>query len=136
VLPNLTASAIGLGMAVLSAGACSPRQPESRERASGQPASFVNRVWMAAESTGVQQGQLYVFLSDGSMVIASREGTPSLGYWSRDSLGLVLVEDGIPYATDIVELTPDEFRIRSHNPGGEVEIRLVPAPGDASPSEP
>ncbi len=30
-------------------------------------------------------------------------------------------------AADIVSLTADEFRLRSHNPGDAVEITLVPA---------
>lgn len=136
MFPIRTACCTGLCLAVLSAGGCSPRRPESGGSASSRPASFVNRVWMAADSTGVQPGQLYVFLSDGTMVITSPQGTPTLGFWSRDSLGLVLVEEGIPYAADIVELTEGEFRIRSHNPGGELEIRLIPAPGDAAPSGP
>ena len=29
---------------------------------------------------------------------------------------------------DILKLTADEFKILSHNPGGTLEITLVPAP--------
>jgi hypothetical protein len=36
-----------------------------------------------------------------------------------------MIEEGIPYPTDILELTADRFRIRSHNPGEPVEIGMV-----------
>ncbi len=45
--------------------------------------------------------------------------------FERDSP--VMVEEPIPYRTEIVKLTGGEFRIRSHNPGGAVEVTLVPA---------
>ena len=75
-------------------------------------------------------GQLYVFLSEGTLVIASAGGTPAFGRWSRTGEGLTMVEEGRSYPTDIVSLTADEFRIRSHNPGQPVDIRLVPADRD------
>lgn len=91
---------------------------------------FVNRVWRVAESSTVAPGQLYVFLSEGTLVVASGGGTPALGRWSRTAEGLTMVEEGLSYRTDIVSLTADEFRIRSHNPGQPVDIRLVPADRD------
>ena len=40
-----------------------------------------------------------------------------------------MVEEGISYKVDILTLTADEFKILSHNPGGALEITMVPAPG-------
>jgi hypothetical protein len=91
------------------------------------PITFVNRVWQVAESSAVAPGQLYVFLSEGTLIVASPTGTPSLGRWLRAGDGLTMIEDGISHPTDIVALTATEFRIRSHNPGQPVDIRLVPA---------
>ena len=91
------------------------------------PATFVNRVWRVADSTAVAPGQLYVFLSEGTLVMTSPSATPSLGTWRRDGDGFTMVEEGRPYRVDILALTDQEFRIRSHNPGQPVDIRLVPA---------
>lgn len=91
--------------------------------------SFVNRVWRVA---GADNDQLYVFLSGGTLVITSATGTPMVGRWAHAGPGLTMVEDGFEYTTNILSLTGDEFRIRSHNPGQAVEIRLVPADRDAA----
>ncbi len=103
------------------------------QASSGREATLVNRVWRVAESPDVQAGQLYVFLSEGTLVIASPNGTPSLGTWSRANSGLIMVEEGIRYPVDIVSLSEGELRIRSHNPGGAAEMRLVPADASAQP---
>lgn len=93
-------------------------------------ATFVNRVWSVAESTGMSPGQLVVFLSEGTLVFADPYGNkPAFGAWKYDGTSLTMVEEGIPYKVDILGLNNTEFRIRSHNPGGVVETRLVPAKG-------
>jgi hypothetical protein len=106
-------------------------QPSAAPPATTAPPTFVNRVWEVADGSAVAPGQLYVFLSEGTLVVASPTGTPSLGRWSRRGDGLTMVEAGLTYATDIVALSADEFRIRSHNPGTALDIRLVPATGEA-----
>ena len=116
---SLVTGAAGLAVA------CGPSS--SPPPAPSAAPTFVNRVWRVAESSAVAPGQLYVFLSEGTLVVASSTGTPALGRWSRSGAGLTLVEEGQSYPTDIVSLTADEFRIRSHNPGPAVDIRLVPA---------
>jgi hypothetical protein len=93
-----------------------------------QVPAFAGKVWRAQASTGVEAGTTYAFLADGTLVIDSPNGTPMHGHWSYDNDRLVMVEEGISYATDILELDSDAFRIRSNNPGGSVEIALVPAP--------
>ena len=107
-----------------SAAPAQPVQP-------AQPAAgprFVNRVWSVESSTAVAPGTLYVFLSEGTLVIASPDGKPMLGSWRRSGDGLVMVEESIEYPTDILKLDGSSFVIRSHNPGTPVDISLVPAP--------
>jgi hypothetical protein len=87
----------------------------------------VNRVWSVASSSAVAPGTLYVFLSEGTLVIASPQSKPMLGSWKRSGDGLILVEESIEYPTDILNLDAGSFVIRSHNPGSPVDISLVPA---------
>ncbi len=74
---------------------------------------------------------LYVFLSDGTLVITSSNGTPALGTWKYDNGKLTMVEESRPYEVEVLALGATEFRIRIHNPGEPVEITFVPA--DAPP---
>jgi hypothetical protein len=110
--------------------ACTAPPPAANDQA-GTPASppprFEDRVWRVAESSAVAPGHLYVFLSEGTLVITSPHSTPTFGRWMRSGDGLTIIEEGQVYPTDIVALSADEFRIRSHHPGPPVDIRLVPA---------
>jgi hypothetical protein len=114
--------------AILSACSPSPAAAPAPAERSG----FVNRVWRVERSTAVSPGTLYVFLSDGTLVVASENGKPSLGTWKRENGKLTMVEEGIAYDVDILRLDARGFAIRSHNPGEPVDIEMVPAP---SPSE-
>lgn len=109
----------------LLTGCSGPSQKTVSEVA---PTTFVNRVWKVSESSGVAAGQLYVFLSEGTLVIASSTGRPSLGSWQQDGEhALTMVEEGLSYRVDIVEISATRFRIRVHNPGPPTEILLTPA---------
>ena len=90
-------------------------------------ANFINRVWRVSESSSVAPGTLYVFLSEGTLLITSPNSKPALGTWNQDGGILTMVEASIAYKVDILNLSAEEFRIRSNNPGGAVELRLVPA---------
>lgn len=94
---------------------------------SGDSVRIVNRVWKVASSTGGAPGQLYTFLSDGTLLIASATGTPLLGTWSYAPGVLTLVEEGIAYKTEILQSTDDELKVRSFNPGGSIDINFVRA---------
>ena len=95
--------------------------------------AFVEKVWRVQSSSAGEPGSTYAFLADGTLVIDSPHGTPMQGNWRYDDGKLVMVEEGIAYATDIVRLDATTFQIRSHNPGGVVDITLVPAPDVALP---
>src|SRR5689334_17296033 len=83
--------------------------PVPAEQTSSQPAaaapSFVNRVWSVQSSNAVATGQLYVFLSEGTLVIASPNGKPALGNWKQHERTFTMVEEGIAYDVEILELT-------------------------------
>lgn len=91
-------------------------------------AAFVDKVWRVEASTAVEPGSTYTFLADGTLVIDSPNGTPLHGSWSYDDGKLTMTEEGVAYPTDILKLDASTFQIRSNNPGGAVEITLVPAP--------
>ncbi len=93
------------------------------------PASFIDRVWVVAESQQVALGELRVFLSEGTHVMASPHGTPALGTWRYRDGRLTITEEGREYEVDILELKEDVFRIRIHGPGTPVDIRFKPAEG-------
>ena len=90
-------------------------------------ASFVNRVWAVAESKQVEPGALRVFLSDGTLVMASPNSTPAFGQWRSEDGRLTITEEGRDYPTDILALSEHAFRVRINGPGEPVEILFEPA---------
>ncbi len=129
--------------ALLAVAGCSP--PDSSHTVSGRattqgpflgaPASFVNRVWVVAESKQVAPGELRIFLSEGTLVMASPHGTPALGTWRYDGGHLTITEDGREYQVEIQELNENVFRIRIHGPGEPVDIRFQLAGRPPVPTE-
>jgi hypothetical protein len=121
--PAVTALLLLSGCSNPPAPAASTREPQQQEAA----ASFVNQVWEVSRSSGVEPGMMYVFLSDGTLVITSPHGKPAFGTWKSEAGGLTMVEESIPYKVEILKLGPDEFTIRMHSPGEPLEITFVPA---------
>lgn len=97
---------------------------------------FVDKVWTVESSTAVAAGTHYAFLADGTLAIGAPQQRDSFGRWSYARGKLVMIEEGVEYPTDIVALDEAHFALRSHNPGGTVDIRLVPAPDVALPKAP
>lgn len=126
-------NAPGYGAAVL-ARLTLPACPGGQPSAAAAEPSFVNRVWAVAESKQVAPGDLRVFLSEGTMVMAAPHGRPALGTWRRQDRGLRITEEGLEYQVDILELTNDTFRIRIHNPGEAVGISFRPAEPETKPT--
>src|SRR5262245_43152435 len=130
-------------VAVLALAACGKKaeppkpapaaaQPIAREAAESGP-YFINRVWAVSDSTAVAPGSLRVFLSDGTLVMASVHEAPALGAWRYEGGRLTITEEGRDYPADILELTDRSFRIRMLSPGEPVEIAFAPAE-QASPA--
>jgi len=110
-----------------------PPQPAGPETVAqpapaGRPVSFVNRVWVVAQSRHVEPGELRVFLSDGTLVMASPHSKPAFGQWRSEGGRLTITEEGRNYPTEILALTENAFRIRINGPGEPVEIVFEPAP--------
>jgi hypothetical protein len=116
-------------LALLLVAGCSSPAPSEETSTQPSPAasSFINRVWSVQSSNAVAAGQLYVFLSEGPLVIASPHGKPALGSWKQHDRTFTMVEEGIAYEVEILELSENLFRIRMRNPGEPVEMTLVPA---------
>jgi hypothetical protein len=118
-----------IALAALLLASCSdPAPPAESKNAETTNANFVNKVWSVTHSTAVAPGTLYVFLSEGTLVITSPGNTPMVGKWSSTPDGLTMTEESIDYRVEILKLTDSVFTIRSHNPGEPVEIEMKAAP--------
>ena len=125
----LTAAAVGSGCsrAAEAPGTAPPGSGAPPAVPAVAASSFVNRVWRVAQSPTVAAGQLYVFLSDGTLVVTSPQSKPLLGRWQQDGDRLQVTEEGITYRVDILALSSNEFHIHYNDPGAGVDLRLVPA---------
>lgn len=118
---------------LLLAAACSrePEPPPVAAVPATPPVSvkpgFVNKVWEVSVSTGVAPGTLYAFLSDGTLVITSPNTKAAFGAWTYNNGALTMTEESQEYKVNILNLSHEELRLKSNNPGGSVEILLVPA---------
>ncbi|MDP2227377.1 MAG: hypothetical protein Q8J78_07855 [Moraxellaceae bacterium] len=116
-------------MLVLAVSACSKKDEAASEAATavaGQP-GYVNKVWKVSASNGVAPGQLYVFLSEGTLIMASSSGRPVVGAWEGGEKELNMIEGGVPHRTEILSLKSDELKLKTHHPNGAIDITLVPA---------
>lgn len=122
--------------ASLLLAACSPPAPPAGavHKAPQTPAApadtapgFTNKVWKVGKSSGGHAGMLYVFLSDGTLLITSAQSTPSLGRWRYAGDTLTLVEEGIAHPAAVLKREADELTIRFPGPGTPLELTFVPA---------
>jgi hypothetical protein len=129
--------------ALVVVSACSTREPSQQGSADtagvkdslAPPVTFINRVWVVAESDQVALGEVRVFLSDGTLVLTSPHGTPAFGTWNYQEGRLTITEESLKYDVDILELTRDTFRIRINSPGEPVVVRFAPAPQPTVPGK-
>ncbi len=113
----------------LCLGACLNKGDAAKQdfdHAGSASAGFVNKVWQVSSSSGVAAGTLYVFLSEGTLLITSPNTKPTLGTWKYEGGALTMVEEGLSYKAEILRLSAGEFKIRSNNPGQPVETTLIP----------
>ena len=117
------------GQAEAKAGtseAIAPEKVNAQQAPKAKP-EFINKVWKVNQSNAVANGQLYIFLSDGTLVITAPQQKPALGTWSYQDKKLVMTEESIAYPVDIVRLSDSSFSIRMHSPGEPVDLQLVDA---------
>jgi hypothetical protein len=113
-------------VAIQSGRSASPPAPASTP-------AFVGTVWHVAPASAQEPGTTYLFLGDGELVVDAPHGTPMRGRWSYVDGKLTMTEEGVTYPTDIVAMDAGHLRLRSHNPGGSVDIVLVAAPDPTAP---
>lgn len=114
-----------------------PAEADSGDAPAGQAPAFAGKTWKVVESSGVQAGTTYAFLADGTLVIESGPGNPpGYGKWTYTDGKLSIEEEGIAYPTDIVSSDADHLELRSHNPGGTLDIRLERVPDAVLPKTP
>jgi hypothetical protein len=87
---------------------------------------FANRAWKVAKGSEGDPGTFYVFLSDGSLLVTSPHGKPSLGTWHYSGEVLTMVEEGLPHQATILRTTPDTFAISVAGSGKPVLLTFVP----------
>lgn len=114
-----------LGFSMVSIVGCSKSETADVALANTET-GFINRVWQVSDSQAVAEGTLYVFLSEGTLVITSANSTPAIGSWEKTSTGLRVTEGGITYVVD-TESTHDHLLLTYHSPAGETGIMLTPA---------
>ena len=128
-----------ISVAALLLAACAPSAPPTAPEAAATrspqaPAApvpvdpcarFVDIDWRVQSSSAVAPGTRYRFASDGSLHIDAAGSTPAVGHWTCTMGALVMIEEGIPYRTDILRLDASHFSIRSHNPGTLIDIVMV-----------
>ena len=125
-----------LALASLLVAACSAPAPESGPQGTaGSPPSagvspavestpaLANKVWRVA--AGSDSGAYYVFVSDGTLLIASNHGTPSLGRWTQAGDTVTLVEEGIAHPAAILEQSDEALAIRLAGRGEPLELRFT-----------
>ncbi|MGQ0701122.1 MAG: hypothetical protein ACT4PZ_23120 [Panacagrimonas sp.] len=106
--------------------ACSPKTPPDVScQPKSTPAGFVDKVWITSADNSIEPGMRYAFLGDGTLVVTSPNTKPALGSWTFQDSVLTMVEEGIAYRADVLQLSHDRFRIRSNHPGGSLEIDWV-----------
>lgn len=113
-----------------------PPMPSNGQADANVPA-FADKVWRVVSSTGVEPGTTYAFLADGTLVIENPIGNPpGYGKWCYQDGKLSIEEEGIAYPTDILHMDGNRLELRSHNPGGTLDIILEHVPGATLPEAP
>jgi hypothetical protein len=119
-----------LTMQMFNCTTSSPTSNNTNSRANQKPKSelsFINKVWRVSKSSSVATGQLYVFLSDGTLVITSPQSKPMLGTWAYEDGAFTITEQSLTYKVEIVKVNESEFNIRIINPGQPTEVEFVAA---------
>jgi hypothetical protein len=125
VLPGrrglFAAAALAVAMAL---GACAPANQTADSRM--RPARLTGKVWLVAEPPGRAPGSLYVFVSDGTLLMTSCVETYRLARWRAEADGrLVVTEDpATRYEVRVLEAGERELRLRLQLVNETVDLRL------------
>jgi hypothetical protein len=101
--------------------------------ASGSPRdALVDKVWRVTAPAGRPQGSLYVFLSNGTLIMTSCVETYRLAQWTFDPpASLTITEDPITrYGADIVRIEDRSLamRLKLRSENVDLVLELVDTP--------
>jgi len=115
----------GSSVPASTSGTTAAPAPRGGAEQAAEP-EFVNRVWKVAKGSEGDPGTFYVFLSDGSLLVTSPHGKPSLGTWHYSGEVLTMVEEGLPHQATVLRSTPDTFAVSVAGSGQPVLLTFVP----------
>lgn len=90
--------------------------------------SFINKVWRVKDASSIPGGGLYVFVSDGTMLITSPNAKPALGAWQQNDGQLTWIEEARPYTVEVLSIDATQFHVRVNSPGDPIDILFELAP--------
>ena len=106
-------------------GAVSPAPAAPPAPATDPRSVLAGKVWRVTQRSDESPvGATYAFLADGRLVISDPNSTPMTGSWTVKDGMLSMIEEGVTYPTDLVVTDADHVRLRSHNPGGVLDLNL------------
>lgn len=85
-----------------------------------------NKVWLVAQPTDRPLGSMYIFLSDGTLMMTSCVETYRLATWKSEGQGrLVVTEDpGTSYRVNVLEAAERDLRLRFELRSDTFELTL------------
>lgn len=95
-------------------------------------ATFTSKVWARADSTGKANGDRFTFLNDGTFIITSPCGRPTMGRWAREGGKLQIYENGSTLDVTIESLTANKLRMKVDRWGDILDLPFALV----DPSEP
>ncbi|MGP9800811.1 hypothetical protein [Rheinheimera sp. NSM] len=124
----------GWPMALLAAIAVSAAEPSTAVTDTPQQAglpccsnsALANRVWLQT-SKEAEPGALRIFLANGTMLLASDVASPAIEQWLCTQGRLYLIEQGIRYSADILQLTETVLTLQLEHPAGSTVLSFVAA---------
>jgi hypothetical protein len=91
----------------------------------------VNKAWWLRAPQGAHPiGTMYIFLSDGSLLMTSCRETYRLATWRPASRGRITIEEdaAVRYDAIVEEVNPRELHVRLILKNEELNYALEPAP--------
>lgn len=91
-----------------------------------------NKVWLVSQPTDRAPGSMYIFLSDGTLMMTSCVETYRLATWRSEGQGRLLVTEdpGTSYQVNVLEVAERDLRLRFElrNDTFELTLRAAEVP--------
>jgi hypothetical protein len=108
-----------------------PAVASPAENADTNVGTWVNKAWWMRVPQGAHPiGAMYIFLSDGSLLMTSCRETYRLATWRPASRGRITIEEdaAVRYDAIVEEVNPRELHVRLILKDEELKYALEPAP--------